>query len=178
MNLYLMIATIVANAIAIGIVYQFVKRFQGKEKLIVIAVSIAIMYILISFVYWISGFGIDEKIHEQAKSFVTYLFVPVNVILFIPYMALQYTKLKERQIKKEKFFKRTIVVIVLLVIVLVMEYFYFGNIQKNIIKMTDKLEQENKIDENKILNSILNIVDENEIQNEVILNEESLNQID
>ena len=50
MNLYLMIATIVANAIAIGIVYQFVKRFQNKEKLIIIAVSIAIMYILISFV--------------------------------------------------------------------------------------------------------------------------------
>ena len=178
MNLYLMIAIVIANAMAIGIVYQFIKRLQNKEKLIIIAVSIALMYILVSITYWISGFGINKEIHEQAKNFITHLFVPVNVILFIPYMTLQYMKLKENQIKQEKFLKRAIVVIVLLIVVLVIEYFYFRNIQNNIIKITDKVEQENTIEQNEISNEMLNIIDGNQIENEYILNEEALNQID
>ena len=56
MNIYLMIAILLANIIAIAIVYQFIKKIEKKEKLIFIAISVALMYILISIVYWFSGF--------------------------------------------------------------------------------------------------------------------------
>ena len=83
MNIYLMIIILIANIIGISIIYQFIKKLEKKEKIIFIAVSVAIVYILILIVYWISGFNIDKSIHEQSKDFITYIFVPVNVILFI-----------------------------------------------------------------------------------------------
>lgn len=171
MNIYLMIAILLANIIAIAIVYQFIKKIEKKEKLIFIAISVALMYILISIVYWFSGFGIDEKVHETSKSFVVYLFVPVNVILFIPYFASQYMKLKLKQIKIEKFANKLSTLLVLLIVVLVAEYFYFRNIQENIKTMNDtqnvtqntQIETQNEIISNEIEN-------QNIIQNEIIMN--------
>lgn len=171
MNIYLMIAILLANIIAIAIVYQFIKKLEKKEKLIFIAISVALMYILISIIYWFSGFGINEAVHEASKNFVLYLFVPVNVILFIPYFASQYMKLKLKQIKIEKFANKLSTLIVLLIVVLVMEYFYFRNIQENIKTMNDtqnvtqntQVETQNEIISNEIEN-------QNIIQNEIITN--------
>ena len=174
MDLYLLIATVLINGIAIGIVYQFIKKMEGKQKLIIIAMSIALMYILVSITYWISGFGIEEKIHEQTKNFIIYMFVPVNVILFIPYLASQYMKLKSRKIKIEKFLNKVATVIVLLLLVLVVEYFYFCNVQENIIEMENAIEQNKEINNNEeieqniMLNETLNTMKQNEIINEEI----------
>lgn len=200
MDLYLMLAIVIANALAIGIVYQFIKKLENKQKLIIIAMSIVIMYILISITYWISGFGIDESIHEATKNFITYLFVPVNMILFVPYIAYQYMKLKAKQIKQEDFIKKVMIMGLLLIIVLVMEYFYFKNVQNNINIIGDNLEQTNIKDKNELENQnvigneianeiineiineiaseITNEVEGNIIQNEVMTNEIISNQID
>ena len=83
MDLYLLIATVLINGIAIGIVYQFIKKMEGKQKLIIIAMSIALMYILVSITYWISGFGIEEKIHEQTKNFIIYNEISCQIKVFI-----------------------------------------------------------------------------------------------
>ncbi len=42
------------NVVAILLIYYCLENTDKKEKLIFIGVSIAIMYILTSFVYWIS----------------------------------------------------------------------------------------------------------------------------
>lgn len=148
MNLYLMIAIVFANIIAVAMVYQFIKKLPKKEILIFIAISFAIMYIAISIVYWLSGFGIEKNIHEGTKSFVTYLFVPVNVILFIPYLASQYSKLRQKQMKKGQLQRIAIVIGILLLLVLTLEYFYFGKMQKNIAKMDKENKQINNYVEN------------------------------
>lgn len=171
MNIYLMIAILLANILGITIVYQFVKKLEKKEKLIFIAISVALMYILISIIYWFSGFGIDEKVHEASKSFVLYLFVPVNVILFIPYFASQYMKLKLKQIKIEKFANKLSILVVLLIVVLVIEYFYFRNIQENINNMQDNIIT-NTIKETESKNETSKeMIITNEINNELISNE-------
>lgn len=182
-NMFFMIAILLANVIGIAIVYQFIKRLEKKEKLIFIATSVAVMYILISIVYWFSGFGIDEEIHEMSKDFVLYLFVPVNVILFIPYFASQYMKLKLGKMKKKNFINKLSILIVLLIVVLVVEYFYFRNIQENIGIINDtqnetidnEIEIQNEVISNEIetQNIIENeiISNEVEIQNEIVSNE-------
>lgn len=171
MNIYLMIAILLANIIAIAIVYQFIKKLDNKEKLIFIAISVALMYILISIIYWFSGFGIDETVHEASKNFILYLFVPVNVILFIPYFASQYMKLKLKQIKIEKFANKLLILIVLLILVLLAEQFYFRNIQKNIktINDTQNVNQNTQVEtKNEIISN--EIENQNIIQNEIIMN--------
>ena len=132
MNLFLMIAILITNLIALFIVYQILKKVPKKEILIFMAASFAIMYILVSIVYWLSGFGIDTQVHESAKNMIIYLFVPVDVILFIPYLAVQYRKLKEKSPDYKKIANKVSIVCVLLLVTLVIEFFYFKNIQNNI----------------------------------------------
>ena len=146
MNIYLMLGIGLANIIAIAMIYQFIKKLDNKNKIVFMAASVAIMYALVSLVYWISGFGIEEKIHNNMKNFITYLFVPVNLILFAPYLASQYMKVKEHKLKVEKFAKKVSTLIALLVVVLVIEFFYFRNVQNNV----------NNIAENMVQNSINN----------------------
>lgn len=172
MNIYLMIGILVANILAIAIVYQFIKKLEKKQKLLFIAISVAIMYILISIVYWFSGFGIDETVHEESKNFVLYLFVPVNVILFVPYFASQYMKVRLKQIKVEKFINKLATLIVLLIVVLVFEYFYFRNIQVNIKTME---WMENNASNNQV--EVQNEDTINDVGNQIIMQNEMISNV-
>lgn len=170
MNIYLIMAILLANIISILTVYQFIKKLEKKQILIFIAVSVAFMYILISMVYWISGFGIDETVHEASKNFVLYLFVPVNVILFVPYFAFQYMKVKQKQMKVELFAKKVSILFILLCMILVIEYFYFHRIQTNIKTIHEnksQVEEQNTIENQEEIN---NEVQNNQIQNHTIEN--------
>ena len=169
MNIYLMIIILIANIIGISIIYQFIKKLEKKEKIIFIAVSVAIVYILILIVYWISGFNIDKSIHEQSKDFITYIFVPVNVILFVPYIASGYMKYRDKKISAEKFIKRVFKISIFAIIVLIIEFFYFKNIQLNIKQMV--YETQSNIIVNEEIENVLNEQNEvNEISNENINN--------
>ena len=134
MNFVLMLAILGANIIAILLVYQFVKKIGKKESIIFIAISVAAIYIAVSIAYWISGFGIDDNINEAAKNSLVYLFVPVNVILLIPFIASKYAKFKEKKASKRDFVARLIKVAMVGVILLVLECIYFKSIKLNIEK--------------------------------------------
>lgn len=149
-NLYVMIAIVLANAIAVGIIYRMIKKLPKKEILIFIAISFASMYMAISVIYWLSGFGIEKEIPEGIKSVITYLFVPINVLLFIPYLASQYSKLRQKQIKKGQLQKKVVGLGILLVLVLLLEYFCFNNLQKYILNMDTEEKQSSSNVENKI----------------------------
>ena len=119
----------------------------------------AIIYILISIVYEISGLGIEQQIHSAAKEFVIYLFVPVNLIVFVPYIALQYRKWKQNEIPQEKLWKKILLVMILLLFALILEYFYFCKIQKNITNLSEEKELKYQNEQ----------FEQNEIQTEEIL---------
>lgn len=132
MNILILGAIFLINAIAIIVVYQFIKKLQSKEKLIFIAVSLAIHYMLITVVYWLSSLGKDQAIVDVASQFITYMFVPVNAILTIPFVAKAYYKFKKEKLPKKKFINRCILMIVFTIIILIVEYFYFQSIQNGI----------------------------------------------
>lgn len=172
MNIYLTIAILLANLVGLAIVHQFIKRLDKKQKLMFIGISYGLMYILISIIYWFSGFGIDKQVHEASKNFILYLFVPVNVIVIVPYFATQYMKYKTKQIEKNKFANRLTILVVVLLIVLVTEFIIFKNIQNNIKDIIIKTK--NQVTEN-LQENTLKLNEEtgyNEITENEILNEE------
>lgn len=170
MNIFIMLAIVATNAIAIALIYQFVKRLPKMDKLVFIAGSVAMIYVIVSIVYWISGFGIDQKVHETAKSFITYTFVPVNVILLVPFVATKYNKLKNNEIGRDDFFKRLAIVGIVAVIILIVEYNYFKGMQLNMIQT---IESRNNVNST---NEIVNKQDANSIVNETTLNKETANE--
>ena len=181
MNLFLILAIILTNAVALGLVYQILKRIPKKELLIFMAASVAIIYIFVSITYFISGFGIDEKIHESSKNMIIYLFVPVDIILFIPYLALQYRKAKEKKIKYIEFANKMAIEIVIFIILLVGEGFYFHSIQQNIDTIGKNQEGNTIVNEQtvneKIEDAITNEVFEstNNITTNIVSTNESIN---
>lgn len=181
MNIFIILAILVTNLVAIGLIYQFIKRIGQKEKFIFIVGSVAIIYGLVSLVYWISGFGIDQTLHENSKNFIIYLFVPINAIILIPYIASGYSKLKLNKIKGETFKKRIIVMSILALIVLTIEFFYFKNIQININDII-KNNKANVNSTNTITNNTqnlneqinnLNTIQTNQINNSISTNTQS-----
>lgn len=131
-NIFIILAILFANLISIALVYQFIKKLPKMEKIIFIVISFAIIYIGVTISYWISGLGIDNKLNEALKSYITYIFVPVNVIILIPFVARKYYKWKQNEINKLELIKRIIIVLIVGIIVLVVETVYFKKIKKNI----------------------------------------------
>lgn len=171
MNIFLLLAIFVANAIAITLIYQFVKRLEKMDAIIFIASSVAIIYIGVSIIYWISGFGIDSRINEAAKNFITFLFVPINVIVLVPFVAGKYAKYKTNKISKREYVERLIKVIVVGVIILIVECIYFKHMKTNIKILNTNIEQSvqenNKQATNVIESDNTNIIS-NEMTNEII----------
>jgi len=132
MNIFIIIAILVVNVVAVVLTYQFIKILDRKEKVMFIAITIAINYMVVSAIYALSSIGIDALVAENAKSFITYMFVPVNMILVMPFIASTYSKIKLRKIGKEPLRNRIIAIVAWAILILVIEYFYFKSIQLNI----------------------------------------------
>ena len=157
MDIFLIIAMILVNIVSIVIVYQILKKQPKKEILIFIASGVAIIYFIISLIYWLSGFDVEKGIHENAKNFIVFMFVPINVILFMPYSAIQYKKMRQnKKIEKydiENLSKKVTIMIIIFLIISIGEFFYFKNIQNNI---RDMQIEANNITENTITNNVTN----------------------
>ncbi len=181
MNIFIMLAILLANVIAITLIYQFIKKLPKMEKIIFIGVSFAIMYVLVSISYWISGFGIDDNVNEALKSFVTYIFVPVNIIILIPFVARKYYKLRQNEIGKSDLIKRIIIVSIVGVIILAIETVYFKEIKKDICELISSMQLEENAEKNNSNTSLENVLSNNTITNTVqnveIVNQETQNNI-
>lgn len=157
MSIYIVLSIIAVNIIALAVVYQFVKRLPQKERLVFIAVSIAIHYMLVSLVYWIASWGLG---YEVSSDYIILVFVPINTLLTIPIFANAYHKVKEKKMKKNTFRNTIIIVGLIGILTLIFEYSYFKNYQ---IDMIQKVKEKQN---NTISNVISNTVS-NELTNEV-----------
>ena len=137
MILFIYLCILALNAVAIFLMYRFLgTNIEKKEKWIFIIVGIAFMYMLVSFVYWLSTKDIDLGTNSNlASNFITFTFVPVNGILILPFLASSYRYWKEGRLKPEKFRNRIILDVVILLVILVIEFFYFQDIQNGILSL-------------------------------------------
>jgi len=137
MELFIYLCILVLNALAVFLIYRFLgTEFEKKEKFIFIAVSIAIMYLLVTIVYWISTKDINlGEATSIAQNLITFVFVPLNSIIILPFVASSYKYLKSGKLKIEKFKNRCILLVAILLVILIIEFFYFKDIQTGILDL-------------------------------------------
>ena len=63
------------------------------------------------------------------------VFIPVNGLLTMPYLASIIGKISTNEIAREKFNKKLIAFVILFIIILIIEYSYFKSTQQGIINM-------------------------------------------
>jgi len=185
---------LVLNIVAIALTYYSLSNLEKKEKIIFIAVGIAIIYVLTSLVYWISTKDIAIKeVSELGKNLITFLFVPINGLVVLPILAKSYNKYKLGSLGLDKLKNRGIVLIVILAIILMIECSYFKEIQNNVVLVIEKNNEkrlqstqnnsniidntEANISDSNQINNIANAIDSNQI-NDIETNEINDNQID
>jgi len=160
---------LILNVIAIVLTYYCLSNLEKKERTIFIAVGVAVIYILTSFVYWLSTKDIVIKeVSELGRNLLTFLFVPINALLTLPILAKSYNKYKIGSLASEHLRNRGIVLIILLCIILLIECSYFKEIQNGVITLIEENNQKKvQIIQNES-NTILNNEIENEITNQIV----------
>lgn len=137
MVIFIYLCILLLNIVAIFMTYKFLgEDFEKKEKSIFLVVGIAIMYMIVSLVYWLSTRGIDLGINnEMGKNFIIFTFVPINSMLVLPFLASSYKYFKQGRLKKQNFKNRIILLCVILIIVLILEFFYLLAYSNSILNM-------------------------------------------
>ena len=74
---------------------------------------------------------------------ITFSFVPVNVIIILPFLIRSFEKAKDKIITTAKLNKRVIIALIIGIVLIFTEFFYFRNIQKNIIDFGNKITEQN-----------------------------------
>lgn len=137
MVIFIYLCILILNVVAVFMTYKFLgEGFEQKQKLTFIVVGIAIMYMLVSLIYWLSTKNIDlGTTNEMGKNFIVFTFVPINSMIVLPFLASSYKYFKQGRLKTQNFKNRIILIAVILIIVLVLEFFYFKDIQNSILSM-------------------------------------------
>lgn len=173
MNIFIVIFILILNIVNIFAMYKLLgESVEKKDKLIFIAVGVAIMYGLVSLVYWISGIGIDETASEAGRDLITFTFVPVNGLCTLTFFTSSYKKYKDGKLKIDKLRNRMIIIVIALIILLIGEFFYFKNIQNNALELFNEQINSNVDINNETSNTSENNIMENAEDNSTIENEE------
>lgn len=137
MIIFIYACILALNLVAVFLTYHFLgKEMDKKSKGIFIVVGIAIIYALVSFVYWISTKDIDlGTTGKTGQNLITFTFVPVNAIIILPFLANSYKLLQAGRLKSVPFRNRCIALAIVLIILLIIEFFYFKDIQNGILNM-------------------------------------------
>lgn len=186
MNIFIVLFILLINIINIFAMYKLLGKDIGKkEKIIFIAVGVAVMYMLVSAVYWLSSIGMDQNAADAGRDFITFTFVPVNGLCVLTFLSSSYKKYKAGHLKPNILRNRCVVLVAVLVILLIVEFFYFKNIQNNALEMvrdntTNNIEK-NLTQENTQVNAQVNNENsnntsiENQLENEMSINSEQTN---
>jgi len=123
-----------ANVIAILLVYFSLEKNMNKQKkIITIMASIGSVYIITLVVYLLSSIGVEKiSAAEKVRNVIIMAFVPVNVILFLPFLICSFKKMQSKIITMDSLNRRVIAVAIFAVIVLIAEGSYFRNYQKKL----------------------------------------------
>lgn len=154
MNSFIVLFAAVANVIAVLLVYySFGKKMDKQKKFMNTLIGMGFICILVWCAFSLSSIGI-EKISaiEKAKTLLTIAFVPVDAILFIPFLVSSFYKCKEEKITKKAFSNRVIIIAIFAIVVMVGEFFYFRNFQKDIVKLNEQIKANQEIEENNVEN--------------------------
>ncbi|MBR1803072.1 MAG: hypothetical protein IJ777_03820 [Clostridia bacterium] len=140
---FIYICILVLNVVAILLTYHSLGTgIDQKEKAIFIIIGVAVMYMAVTFAYWIGtkNIAIDSN-NDLGKNLIIFTFVPVNSIVILPFLANSYRHWKAGVLKPDKFRNRIILLAVIFIILFIIEIFYFKDIQTGIVNMLNAKKQ-------------------------------------
>ena len=133
---------IIANVVAIlSVYYSFGKSMEKNKRLLGTMITVGVVYIIVSIVYFFSSLGLEKNISSSTtKQLLTLTAVPIMTLLITPYGIHSYVAMKNKTIKQEVFKKRITILFIIGIILIIVGFFYFRSNQKNILKKYNRFE--------------------------------------
>ena len=117
--------------------WQSLESLEKTKKVAFIVIGIIISYIVTLIIFNISQQGVNyqnEITKHEIKKILVLLFTALNGVIFIPYIAKLFTRVKENEIEDYKLKKKIIILVIIFIICMFFENMYLKDIQNGIIK--------------------------------------------
>ena len=114
---------------------------NNKVKIGFIVTGLILMLGSVWVTFYISASGLNYtnvQMVGRVRNVLLAVFIPVNGLIVMPYLANMLSKIDSNEITQEKFKKRLIILTILYVAILIFECTYFKSTQIGIIKMLEK----------------------------------------
>ena len=140
----IIIVTIIAFVVLIIWTCHNLEDSQIQKKIIFIAVGVIISYIITLIIFNISKDGVQYKNYGSEVAVQNMLVAVVTSVIIVPYSAKIYKKLKNKEIKKYQFQRKTLLIAIIIVVFTILECGYLKETQQGILKIYESTAEERK----------------------------------
>ena len=118
---------------------KLVESTKVKVGFIVTGFILMLVSIWVTFYISISGLNYENaQIVGRVRNLLVAVFVPVNGLIVMPYLAKMLSKIGSNELTQEKFKKRLIILAIIYFAILIFECSYFKSTQIGILEMIEK----------------------------------------
>ena len=118
---------------------KVVESTKVKVGFIVTGFILMLVSIWVTFYISISGLNYENaQIVGRVRNLLVAVFVPVNGLIVMPYLAKMLSKIGSNELTQEKFKKRLIILAIIYFAILIFECSYFKSTQIGILEMIEK----------------------------------------
>ena len=122
--------------------WQSLESLEKTKKVAFVVIGIIISYIVTLIIFNISQQGVNyqnEITKHEIKKILVLLFTALNGVIFIPYIAKLFTRVKENEIEDYKLRKKIIILVIIFIICMFFENMYLKDIQNGIINIYNSI---------------------------------------
>lgn len=124
---------ILLNIVAMGALYQAIgNKVSILNRIVMTAFGVLLMYILLFIVYSISSLKQDKIIVNAARQIILFTILPINIMCIMRPIIIQIRKLRDKEIKQNKFNKKILIYGIIAIVILIIEFSYIRDIQNGI----------------------------------------------
>lgn len=118
---------------------KLVESTKVKVGFIVTGFMLMLVSIWVTFYISISGLNYENaQIVGKVRNLLVAVFVPVNGLIVMPYLAKMLSKIGSNELTQEKFKKRLVILAIIYFAILIFECSYFKSTQIGILEMIEK----------------------------------------
>jgi len=135
---FIVIFNIILYVVLLVWTYKNMYALENRTKIIYTICMLIIVYIVTKILYNIGGNPIGKELGDAATTFnrtMLSVFVGVNGLITMPYIASILNKYKEKIIDEKGLRKRVIIILALFSIFLIFEFNYIKDMQVNMLEM-------------------------------------------
>jgi len=141
LNIIFYAMSIVIFAILIKWVLHNMSSLENKTKAIYLVAGIIVVSVISFILFNISKGGVtypNEEVFKQIRKMLLLLFIPMNGLVILPYLASIIEKVKLEEIESEELKKKIIIFAIILIVAVIFECKYLTNSQLGILAFYHK----------------------------------------